>query len=209
VSTVTEHRLGGCTPAPLAYYLKALGVLRLVTEQADPAARGFWARDDVFVLQTRLSREALEEFFRERYAPTPIVGPWGARSGFYPGSSETSSREALEAILASTSTAGHPDRLARFRDTICAVQRLLDRLGIEEKSGLEGRKAELMQACRAHLPDDVVGWLDACYVLTGGDPKYPPILGTGGNEGSGSYIGNFARYVVTSVLERRHDAAVA
>ena len=207
--TVTEHRLSGCKPVPLAYYLKALGILRLVTEQADTAARGFWARDDVFILQTRLSREELEEFFCERYAPTPIVGPWGARSGFYPGSSETSSREALEAILASVGTAGQPDRLARFRDTIQAVRRLLDNLGIEEKSGIEGRKAELMQACRAHLPDDVVAWLDACYVLTGGDPQYPPILGTGGNEGSGSYIGNFARYVVTCVLERRHDAAVA
>lgn len=209
MSTVIEHRLGGCTPVPLAYYLKALGILRLVTEQVDPAARGFWARDDVFVLQTRLAREELEAFFRERYAPTPIVGPWGARSGFYPGSSESSSREALEAILASTGTPGQPDRLARFRDTIRTVQRLLGTLGIEEKSGVEGRKAELMQACRAHLPDDVVGWLDACYVLTDGDPKYPPILGTGGNEGSGSYIGNFARYVVTCLLERRHDAAVA
>ena len=88
------------------------------------------------------------------------------------------------------------------------MQRLLGALGIEEKSGIEGRKAELMQACRAHLPDDVVGWLDACYVLTDDEPKYPPILGTGGNEGSGSYIGNFARYVVTCVLERSHDAAV-
>lgn len=209
MSTVTEHRLGGCTPVPLAYYLKALGILRLVTEQADPAARGLWARDDVFVLQTRLAREELEAFFRERYAPTPIVGPWGARSGFYPGSSESSSREALEAILASTGAAGQFDRLARFRDTIRTVQRLLATLGIEEKSGVEGRKAELMQACRAHLPDDVVGWLDACYVLTDDDPKYPPILGTGGNEGAGSYMGNFARYVVTCVLERRHDAAVA
>jgi CRISPR-associated protein Csx17 len=207
VSTVTEHRLGGCTPVPLAYYLKALGVLRLVTEQADPAARGFWARDDVFVLQTRLARAELEEFFRERYAPTPIVGPWGARSGFYPGSSETSSREALEAILASTRTAGQPDRLARFRDTIRTVQRLLDKLGIEEKS--KDRKAELMQACRARLPDDVVGWLDACYVLTDGAPRFPPILGTGGNEGSGSYSGNFAGYVVSCVLERSHDAIVA
>lgn len=209
MSTETEHRLGGCTPVPLAYYLKALGVMRLVTEQADAAARGFWARDDVFVLQTRLLREELEEFFRERYAPTPIVGPWGARSGFYPDSSETSSRQSLEAILASRSTAGQPDRLARFRDTIRTVQRLLGALGIEEKSGVDARKAELMQACRAHLPDDVVGWLDACYVLTDDGARFPPILGTGGNEGSGSYSGNFAGYVVSCLLERRHDAALA
>ena len=36
------HELGGCAPAPLAHYLKALGILRLVSEQADSSARGFW-----------------------------------------------------------------------------------------------------------------------------------------------------------------------
>ena len=29
------HKLEGCRPQPLAGYLKALGVLRLVSEQAD------------------------------------------------------------------------------------------------------------------------------------------------------------------------------
>lgn len=36
------HRLDGCAPTPLAHYLKALGVLRLVAEQLDPQARGWW-----------------------------------------------------------------------------------------------------------------------------------------------------------------------
>lgn len=45
--------LTGCTPEPLMNYLKALGVLRLVSEQADPEARGYW-RGDRFVLESRL-----------------------------------------------------------------------------------------------------------------------------------------------------------
>ncbi len=37
--------LSGCAPVPLAHYLKALGVLRLVAEQADPATpRHAWPR---------------------------------------------------------------------------------------------------------------------------------------------------------------------
>lgn len=36
------HHLDGCAPVPLAHYLKALGILRLVAEQLDPAARGWW-----------------------------------------------------------------------------------------------------------------------------------------------------------------------
>lgn len=211
VDTMNEHRLTGCRPVPLAHYLKALGILRLVAEQVDAVARGFWDRD-VFVLQTRLSREELEAFFRERYAPTPIVGPWGARSGFFPGSSETSAREALEAIVAATgagASTSAPHRLAHFRATILTVRNLLDSLGIHEKEAVKDRKAELMQACRARLPDDVVGWLDACYVLTSEGTRFPPILGTGGNEGSGSYVSLFAQYVVACMLERKHDHALA
>ena len=34
--------LHGCSPEPLGNYLKALGVFRLVAEQADPAARAWW-----------------------------------------------------------------------------------------------------------------------------------------------------------------------
>ena len=36
--TVHVHQLRGCAPAPLAHYLKALAILRLVSEQRDPAA---------------------------------------------------------------------------------------------------------------------------------------------------------------------------
>lgn len=37
--------LSGCAPVPIAHYLKALGVLRLVAEQADPATpRHAWPR---------------------------------------------------------------------------------------------------------------------------------------------------------------------
>src|SRR5690554_4725912 len=37
-----EIGLDGCRPTPLASYLKAIGVLRLVGEQADPGVRGRW-----------------------------------------------------------------------------------------------------------------------------------------------------------------------
>ena len=77
----TLIKLTGCAPTPLAAYLKALGILRLVSEQADPTARGFW-QNESFVLSTTLSEEELAEFFLCRYAPTPIVDPWNGGSGF-------------------------------------------------------------------------------------------------------------------------------
>ena len=92
--------LRGCAPTPLASYLKALGVLRLVSspanhvsgEAADPHARGWW-ENECFHLRTTLSRDALLHFFLHDYAPSPIIAPWNGRAGFLEGDAgEASSR---------------------------------------------------------------------------------------------------------------------
>ena len=81
--TLHVHALKGCSPAPLAHYLKALGILRLIVEQrADPEARGWW-QDEHFCLLSRLSRDQLERFFLEKYEPTPLLSPWNKGCGFF------------------------------------------------------------------------------------------------------------------------------
>ena len=83
--------LNGCTPTPLASYLKAIGVLRLISspanhvsgEAADAHARGWW-QNECFHLRTTLSRDTLLHFFLHDYAPSPIIAPWNGGSGFYP-----------------------------------------------------------------------------------------------------------------------------
>ncbi len=197
-----DLQLAGCRPEPLAHYLKALGILRLVSEQADPEARGWWA-DDVFWLRTKLIREELATFFLEKYEPTPIVGPWGARSGFFPGSSESAARQALAEIQKSKK-----DRLRSFREVIEAVQNLLDRLRVKEKPETDQEKLRLMRACRAYLPDNVILFLDAAFVLTEEGKSYPPILGTGGNEGSGSYMSGYSQQVVTIIIKGEGENAL-
>jgi CRISPR-associated protein Csx17 len=189
----------------LAHYLKALGILRLVSQQVDPDARGWWA-EDVFWLRSKFSAEELEKFFLEDYRPSPIVGPWGARSGFFPGSSETAARQALNQIKASKY-----ERLRSFKKVIEEVQLLLDRLGFKEKPETNQDKLRLMQACRAWLPDELIPFVDAAYVLTEGGKNYPPILGTGGNEGSGSYMSGYAQQVVALIIkgEQKHALRAA
>ena len=76
VEMIHIHELGGCAPAPLAHYLKALGGLRLVADQADDNVRGWWEVDR-FRLASKLSREELEEFFLRDYQPTPMFNPRG------------------------------------------------------------------------------------------------------------------------------------
>lgn len=92
--------LRGCTATPFGSYLKALGVLRLVSEQADSEARGWW-EGDAFAMQCNLSEPELLDFFLERYDPTPIVAPWNGGSGFYP----KDNKEGMDAIAATTGAA--------------------------------------------------------------------------------------------------------
>ena len=124
---MNEVVLSACHPTPLASYLKALGIFRLVAEQLNPEVRGFW-RDDMFVLSNGPSSEELEEFLLKDYSPSPIMAPWGARSGFYPDASEKAARQALNSIEKDNSR-----RLALFRDGIEHVRNLLVSLGYSTK----------------------------------------------------------------------------
>ncbi|MDG6224857.1 MAG: type I-U CRISPR-associated protein Csx17 [Candidatus Thermoplasmatota archaeon] len=81
IDNVNDITLEGCSPVPLASYLKALGVFRLVAEQKDRKVRGYW-KNDRFHLVTRMTENELIDFFVKEYKPSPILSPWNGRSGF-------------------------------------------------------------------------------------------------------------------------------
>jgi len=183
--------LNGCTCEPLGSYLKSLAVLRLLAEHKDPHAKGWW-EDGTFCIDSSLDREGIVRFFLEDYRPTPIVAPWGARSGFYLGSPEKTARESIEKLVVSGNS-----RLERYADGVMSVRNLLKRHEIRTK--LEDKKdiLNLLQWCRSELPDSVLEWLDAVYVLSSDERTFPPILGTGGNEGSQGYSSTFAQMLLS------------
>lgn len=172
--------LSGCAPIPLAHYLKALGILRLVSEQADQQARGWW-EGDTFWLRSMLDRGGLIEFFLERYEPTPLVAPWNGGSGFF----SSDNQEALQAILH-----GKARRFGPYREIIGLCRALLNSMSLEAKPDADS-KADLLLLCRNRFPDDALPWLDAAYVFTEDGPKYPPLLGTGGNDGRLEFTNNY------------------
>ena len=163
--------LPGCTPEPLMGYLKALGLFRLVATQADPAARLSWANGDA-VLHTTLDRDGLLDFFLNRYCPTPVLAPWNGGGGF-----QGSESGPVDEIIAATSP-----RLALYQQTI----KLLKDSPIATLS-----KDRVMAWCRNELPDEVVVWLDACFVLTEKGFRCFPLLGTAGNDGRLDFTKNF------------------
>lgn len=181
--------LSGCAPIPLAHYLKALGILRLVSEQADPNATGCWHRDQ-FVLTSKLDRDELLKFFLEDYQPTPVMAPWNGGSGFHP---KDNSR-ALNVITLSPSP-----RFKKYADSIRSAQSAISSMSLGEKPTPE-QKAELLLLCRNVLPEHALQWLDAAYILTDDGAKYPPLLGTGGNDGRLEFTNNFMQRI-TEVID--------
>jgi CRISPR-associated protein Csx17 len=176
--------LFGCTPEPLSNYLKALGVLRLIVEQKqDPQAKGYWD-NDAFVLVTRLTLEDLEAFFLNDYQPTPLVAPWNGSTGFYP--KDVAQKRLLNAIQQATS-----ERFRIYGETIATAQAQVDALGltVQPKEKLEKRR--LLERLRNELPDEAVKWLDTCALVTSEDLKFPPLTGTGGNDGNFEFSRTF------------------
>ena len=189
-ATVITLRLAGCRSRPLLSYLKALGVLRTVARQADPQARGRWA-EGTFELRSTLHAAALESFYRTTYRPTPVVSPWNGGSGFFP----KDNKEGFAAIEGTDDK-----RLTPFREAIDAARSALALLGIANKPADERTKTALLQELRATLPDDALEWLDAAVVVVGMTPAYPPLLGSGGNDGRYDFANNYARAVAHALV---------
>jgi len=173
---MNELILDGCAPFPLASYLKALGLIRLVAEQVDPQARGAWDRER-FLLSSRLDAEGLVAFLLHDYRPTPVLNPWNGGSGFNEGPGDKGARDYVAALEDSRST-----RFETFRRSIAAARRARERLGLVEKPDGD-QKARLIALCRATFPEEALPWLDTALVLTPERAEFPPLLGTGGNDG--------------------------
>ncbi len=209
--------LPGCSPTPLASYLKALGVFRLVSEQADPSVRGYW-KNEGFVLSTKLTKEELTEFFLAKYSPTPLIDPWNGGSGFL---KEDKTAGFLKVFESSPSP-----RLARYQAGAAAARALCDDLNTAKQAEVaiknepkslpaaerdamrkdpvyKARLAEVQRRfkrlkeafipeCRLKWRGPHLEWLEAAVIL-GSDlaPKYPSLLGSGGNDGNLDFTDNF------------------
>jgi len=183
---VTERlRIPGASSRTLLGYLVGLGLLRVVARQADPDARACW-RDGVLELHCTLDAGALEQLLLERWQPAPVVSPWNGGSGFY----AKDNHEGFEAIEGDRSP-----RLEPFRTVIGIARATLDQAGLDAKPEPKAAKPALVRQLRAALPDAAIEWLDAAIVLVGDGAAFPPLLGSGGNDGRYDIANNYAQAV--------------
>jgi CRISPR-associated protein Csx17 len=223
---MNEVVLGGCTATPLASYLKALGVLRLLSAKY-PETRGGW-RGDHFVLTTPLDREGIERFFLQEYAPTPIISPWSGRAGFLEGDDGQDSKRKGAVILGRIGDA-KGTRFDQYRQVVAAIRNVpviqqldqvrterkllearkkakkLDQAGADRLSEIKRQEVELknalLRSLRNELDDSALPWIDACFALFGDDRSPGPLLGSGGNEGSMDFSINHVGYLLELIDE--------
>lgn len=211
------HRLDGCAPTPLAHYLKAMGILRLVSEQADSEARGWWD-GDYFRIATRLDRKELISFFLSKYSPTPLVAPWNKGSGFYYENDpalaliESSLAPRYESLRAGIKAArlqldkiGLADASVREVKTESKRKDLTNRQRTDLRSSPEYKrrlaeaeqnfkslKVGLIPALRLEWRGPHREWMDSALVLDSeGAARFPALLGTGGNDGRLDFTYNY------------------
>lgn len=213
--------LQGCSPSPLAHYLKAVGILRLVAEQVDSKARGFW-RNEHFHLVTSLTKEEFESFFLDSYSPTPFMSPWNAASGFYRTWDvkkkcfrDSKNGRALTSLLSTSSprfakwksdydvVVQSIDDIAKPLDVLTAEKKTLENsLILPGKSRGDDRainkdqaKLALQISCKRMLGDNP--FVASAFIVDGNnEPKYPILFGSGGNDGAIDFTARFMENVL-------------
>jgi CRISPR-associated protein Csx17 len=187
-------KLRGCTTEPMINYLKSLGVFRIISKQVDGRSRALWTKG-CLSLQADIDESSFTDFLLEDYGPSPLFGPWGAWSGFY--DSEKKPKEALDSLLAS-----EDERFLDFRESALTIRELMRELGVKSKPKDED-KLQLLIDLRSGVGDEMIDWLDTCYVLSDDSKKFMPVLGTGGNEGNGSYFSVYLQALDMMLLQSR------
>jgi len=175
--------LDGCKTTPLSSYLKALGLLRILSKEEQVTAS--W-ENDRFVLRTSMSVDTIADYLLTKYNPTPIIGPWSYNK-------YESAKENLLQIIESDR-----NRFKAYDETLAKMNEILTEIGIpagkeDAKKVIDKNKTMLLKMCRNHLPDCVVPWIDAVGIIEKDKPRYAPILGSGGNDGNFDMSENFAK----------------
>ena len=159
MATFESMTLDGCAPTPLASYLKALGVLRLISSDtnhvhgraADPKARGWW-EGERFHIRTTLDPTVLCRFFLDEYAPSPIIAPWNGRAGFLEGDAGADSSRTGAELMSAIQRSRSP-RLSNMRRT---VESLRSNEAVAGYDGLRAREKRLTGKAKELKGDEKV-----------------------------------------------------
>lgn len=176
----------GLNARVLADYLAQIGLAAVLATQADPQLRFGWEGTRLWVDTT----VDVVDFLLREYQPSPIMSPWNGSSGFNQGDKKP--KVTLDKIMAADET-----RLVRYQSSARVALRLT-----EERERKAWDKPRFIQELRNQLPEEALDWMDAAVVLRGSaKPEFPPLLGSGGNDGRLEFSVNFRDQLLRALPE--------
>ena len=196
-----QLRFAGLRPDSFLSYLKTLGVFRIYASQSDARAR-LEFRDDGAVLTTDQTNDELEAFLRDSYAPTPILNPWNKGGGLAKQSKSPTADELMRRIEQSIIARWLP-----YRESIAAARAALDLADKHDGLKDQDRKKLVVALYRARCPEAALAWVDTAVVIGTRDAGFPPIVGSGGNDGRLDFGVTFAQYAL-SMMEGKPERGV-
>ncbi|OPX14035.1 type I-U CRISPR-associated protein Csx17 [Gordonia sp. i37] len=175
---MTEHRFVAARGRNLQRSLAALGLVRVLAEQRDPDLRSRVDGDDL-VIDTTV--DDIARWLVDEYRPRPVLSPWNGGSGF--GEKDRNQRAILDDLI----NFSDRDRVSVLRAAVGVVDRLLEHGRAEG-----GDKRDLIREIGNRCPDEMLPWLRSAVVVLGNDDlAFPPLLGSGGNDGRLEFSSNY------------------
>ncbi|MDY6811519.1 MAG: type I-U CRISPR-associated protein Csx17 [Actinomycetota bacterium] len=195
---MTQHHFVAARGRNLQRSLAALGLVRVLAEQRDPPLR---CRIDGTDLVIDTDVDDLVGWLVDEYRPRPVLSPWNGGSGF--GANDKNQRSNIDALL------NHParSRLATMTWAVDRIDRLMER---SHAGGWE--KQYLIREVKNVCPDEMLPWLNsAVVVLSSGELAFPPLLGSGGNDGRLDFSSNYHQRLldVLPTDEKSRNTSVA
>lgn len=188
---MTEHAFPGLRADSLLTYLAALGLTRIIAEQADRGVRTWWKGDH---LHMETTIDDVRDVLVEAYRPSPVFSPWNGGSGF--GEKDRNQRAALEKIAAT-----NDERLADFTRGYQAALEVETHRAEAAAQGRPWEKERHVIELRNRLPERALAWLDAVVVVGGDRLHFPSVYGTGGNDGRLEFSSNFHQRLIDVIPE--------
>ncbi|MGZ5615541.1 MAG: type I-G CRISPR-associated protein Cas8g1/Csx17, partial [Methylobacter sp.] len=97
----------------------------------------------------------------------------------------TEATRTVESLLSSQAT-----RFAEYRQLLAQARQMLTQSGFQESPKNEDKNT-VLQLIRNSFPDTFLSWLDAALLISQDKTFFPPLLGTGGNDGNLDFTNNF------------------
>ncbi len=202
------YRLKGISDRPMGSYLAALGIMRVIERHVDEKAEFYWQGSDFYISTNDVPESELIERLLASYEAMVAFNPWNKSSGI-----EINKKTGTLSYVGSIAQIANSKsrRTQKIRELLPEFWQLIDEYKIQGANFSYPEKAEklsFMQQCISRITHPAWRkWADATVILmeitdkkgaTSIKPKYPALLGSGGNVGAVDIAENY--YSAVNVL---------